>query len=297
MLVNILISTFNGEKYLGEQLDSILSQTYSNYKIYIRDDGSTDNTCSIIKEYATKYSCINYIEGENIGYGPSFLNLLKEANEGDLWAYCDQDDVWLKDKLERGVAYFKDINTMQPEMYSGSYYIANEKLQVLGKVILKNDTHYTFQKAITECRHLGFNCMINAPLRELVLKGNINEIVTHDWWTELVVMEFGDVYEDEVCTVIHRRLNNSVSSSALKTRLHWVVKALQGNSEICNCTLHFRKEFLENMSENNRHILKLFTDYKHTVHGAIQKAFYGKRWRSMFSSEIVLRFLMLIGKI
>ena len=51
------------------------------------------------------------------------------------------------------------------------------------------------------------------------------------------------------------------------------------------------------MSENNRRILELFTDYKHTVHGAIQKAFYGKRWRSMLSSEIVLRFLMLIGKI
>ena len=103
--VVILISTYNGEKYLAEQLDSLLNQTYQNIKIFIRDDGSKDKTIDIIKEYQKKSEKIFLTEGKNIGFINSFFELLKLSNNADYYAYCDQDDVWMEDKIERAVIF------------------------------------------------------------------------------------------------------------------------------------------------------------------------------------------------
>ena len=85
-LVNVLISTYNGEKYIKDQIDSILGQTYSNIKIYVRDDGSSDNTCSILEEYE-KTGKIVLFRGNNVKWGKSFLTLLKKAETGAYWAF------------------------------------------------------------------------------------------------------------------------------------------------------------------------------------------------------------------
>ena len=95
-LVNVLISTYNGEKYIKDQIDSILGQTYPNIRIYVRDDGSSDNTCNILKEYE-KAGKIVLFRGDNVKWGKSFLTLLKKAETGSYWAFSDQDDVWLPD--------------------------------------------------------------------------------------------------------------------------------------------------------------------------------------------------------
>ena len=102
--VQILMSTYYGEKYLREQLDSIIKQTYPLINILIRDDGSSDGTLSILKEYAGKYDHVTYYEGENIGVIQSFLQLLKESDANvNYYAFADQDDVWLPEKIVRAV--------------------------------------------------------------------------------------------------------------------------------------------------------------------------------------------------
>ena len=96
------MSTYNGEKFIREQLDSILAQTYKNIEIVVRDDGSKDNTVSIVKEYMQKNSNITLYEGENLGFIKSFFELLTLV-EADYYSYADQDDVWMENKIELAV--------------------------------------------------------------------------------------------------------------------------------------------------------------------------------------------------
>ena len=92
--VIILLSAYNGEKYIREQIKSIINQTYSEIKIYVRDDGSKDQTPQILKEFADEGMIKLYL-GENIGFVKSFLWLVKNCENADYYAFADQDDVWL----------------------------------------------------------------------------------------------------------------------------------------------------------------------------------------------------------
>ena len=105
--VSVLMSTYNGEKYLHEQINSILGQQGVEIHLLIRDDGSSDGTVEICKEYAKKYNQITFYQGENLGVGKSFLDLLKHAPDADYYSFADQDDVWLEDKIIRAVTMIK----------------------------------------------------------------------------------------------------------------------------------------------------------------------------------------------
>ncbi len=98
--IAILMATYNGEKYLREQIDSILAQTSQQWTLYVHDDGSTDKTYDIIREYAQQHSNIYVLEYESQkGATNNFLSLLRRV-EANYYMFCDQDDVWLKEKVE-----------------------------------------------------------------------------------------------------------------------------------------------------------------------------------------------------
>lgn len=102
MKIQILMSTYNGSRYIRTQLDSIIAQNIVNKELLIRDDGSTDDTVAIIEEYQRKYSWICYYKEKNVGVQKSFFDLLKQADSSaDYIAFADQDDEWLPDKLKR----------------------------------------------------------------------------------------------------------------------------------------------------------------------------------------------------
>lgn len=293
--VNVLISTYNGEKYIEEQIDSVLKQTYDNIKIFIRDDGSKDGTLSILRRYQSENKII-LIEGENIGYGRSFMRLLKQTKEGDFWAFCDQDDVWDEKKIQNAIEKITTLPMDKPAMYFHNFSVTNEKLEQ--QYIYRNQIPgYAFPMAITECLHLGFATVINKNLRKKMLRVDVDKLTTHDWWAELLVMEFGNVYVDDYIGAKHRRLDVSVSSDNLSTRLKWLIRALKGNAEISNITSLFLAEFGTEMQEKDRKILQWFVGDRYSLIKSLKKTFYFHRWRSSFSSEIVVRFLMVIGKI
>lgn len=128
--VAILLSTYNGEKYIKEQMDSLLAQTYPNIKIYIRDDCSTDNTLEILKTYEDDR--IVLIEGEkNLGYPGGFYELLRRCDEEDFYSFCDQYDVWLPEKIERAVDKLKDMNEATPNLYYAGYDFYDSQLNYI----------------------------------------------------------------------------------------------------------------------------------------------------------------------
>jgi rhamnosyltransferase len=109
-MIAILMSAYNGAKYIREQIDSLLGQTYQDFVVHIRVDGSTDGTTEIVDEYARKYpDKIKHVDvgGNNLGCGQSFMWLLEHA-EADHYMYCDQDDVWLPTKVEETLAKMKE---------------------------------------------------------------------------------------------------------------------------------------------------------------------------------------------
>ena len=293
--VNVLISTYNGERYIREQIDSVLRQTYENVVIYVRDDGSTDKTIDILKNYEENHNIILSL-GNNIGYGKSFLSLLQQADKGDYWAFCDQDDVWEDDKLEHALQCMRGTNDSGPVLYVHDYWLTDENLNPV-EVYHNKVKGFDFGMSITQCVHMGFSTVFNSGFRELMLKGNIDNIPTHDWWAELIAMEFATVYEDDYIGAWHRRLDNSVSGMDIVNRIKWLGRALKGNSEILSITGEFERVFADDMDINDLNILRLFVSEKYSLIKAIKKAFYSKRWRTSLSSECVVRLLMLVGKI
>lgn len=298
-VVNVLISTYNGEKYIREQIDSVLKQTYKNIMIFIRDDGSTDHTVDILKTYVDRFPKMISLEcGSNIGFGKSFLTLLRNASEGDFWAFCDQDDVWKKNKIERAVNILNNNSLSDiPLLVHSAYVETDERLNILGEKIDPNLEDYNFIRSITEVRHMGFSEMINKRLRKLALEGDINHLNSHDHWIEMIVMEFGRVFSDNEIMSYHRRLDISISGMSLTNRIKWFRKALMGENEISPQAMEFQRTFGERMRRDDYNKLRWFCTDRYHLINSLKKAFYIHRWRPQLTSEIVCRLLMLVGKI
>ena len=134
-MIAILMSTYNGERFLREQLDSILSQTYTAWQLYVRDDGSTDATVSILREYATAHPervIIDLSEGKPLGACGSFMHLLAQHGDADYFAFADQDDVWLPNKLEVSLAAMEQAEREHPNIpivVHSDLQVVDEQLQ------------------------------------------------------------------------------------------------------------------------------------------------------------------------
>ena len=113
--VQILMSTYNGQTYLRKQIESILRQTYQNIELVIRDDGSKDETVSILREYEQQFKNIRVIYGKNVGVNNSFFLLLEQCN-ADYIAFADQDDIWLPEKIQSAVEKLDKYNV--PAVYT-----------------------------------------------------------------------------------------------------------------------------------------------------------------------------------
>ena len=181
--VAVLISTYNGEKYLKEQLNSIFNQTYSNIEIVIRDDGSSDGTIDLIKEYQQKYSNITLEKGNNVGFIKSFFALLNLAN-ADYYAYCDQDDVWLENKIELAVNALNKADNTKPNMVFGNsdYYDENMNFSSKGE----QHKTFSFQNSLYECVAQGMTMTINQVAKEMITQNIPEKCLFHDWWTYMI---------------------------------------------------------------------------------------------------------------
>lgn len=127
--VLVLMSTYNGEKYLREQLDSIFYQKNVEVKVLVRDDGSKDGTINILDEYS-KYNHLFYIKSENINWMHSFWVLVNMANGFDYYAFSDQDDIWDEDKLFRAVLKLEKYGNT-PVIYCANQRIVDKDMNIL----------------------------------------------------------------------------------------------------------------------------------------------------------------------
>ena len=308
--VNILMSTYNGELYIKEQLDSIFSQTYENFQLFIRDDASSDRTLEVIegykenlaKEQADKLVIISNSDKENWGYMRSFWWLLKNSTDADFYAFCDQDDVWLPNKLKNGVEKLVAEKKDSPLLYTArfDYYSGNMEFQEHGIIY---PYEISFDKVAFYTPAFGFTIMINSCLREMALKSKNLTNIPHDAWCLKIATAFGKVVYDKEITAKYRRHDNTVThASASKWKLvkEWIKNdILRGNLEERYWFLdRFEEEYGNELSTEDREFIQLF-GMKENSTGIIRRVkriFYKHRLRPTLGGEIALRICFLLGK-
>ncbi|MGI6455394.1 MAG: glycosyltransferase [bacterium] len=197
-MIKILLSTYNGESYIREQLESYTYQTYKDFEVLVRDDGSTDKTVEIIKNFRALYN-IKLVCGENKGVNGSFFELLSIAGESQYYAFSDQDDYWLPEKLNRAVSTIKSFesNRNMPFLYCSSFIKADRNLIPIKHV--KRNIEPSFSNSLLQSIASGLTIVINNSARELLLSHlpDMKKICMYDWWFALVISAFGVVYYDQ----------------------------------------------------------------------------------------------------
>lgn len=209
--VLVLMSTYNGEKYVSKQLDSILSQKDIEVHILIRDDGSSDATCSILQEYKNKFpDLIECVHGENIGWRKSFFTLADTARQNypqyNYYAFADQDDIWLPEKLKRGVYSLQTLPD-GPNLYCSNLTNYKDGVQ------LGNLRNVKINPSIKGCliRNYATGCtmVFNRDMLELVCKEIPQIIIAHDYWFYMVACLCGHVVIDEESFILYRLHDNN----------------------------------------------------------------------------------------
>ena len=299
--VVVLLSAYNGEKYIREQIESILAQTYQNIRIYVRDDGSKDQTPDILKKYESENKIV-LLKGENKGFIGSFFSLMKESENADYYAWCDQDDIWLPEKIARAVEMLKNSETEVPVLYFSDYDYYDQEMH-FQKHGLDRKRGPSFANSLMDCISLGFNSVFNHKARAMMLEKLPKHSCGHDWWTYMVCAAFGNViYDRGYVSVKYRRLEESVSPGGkgfLETQI-WRFKKFFVNDyfrKIREQLYEFGDLYGWQLSVKDRKVMNLFIKRRYFLWTALKKCFYPVWFRQGIVEEVMVRVLFLIGRL
>lgn len=213
--VAILLSTHNGEAFLSQQLDSFLQQTYARWTLYWRDDASEDNTVGVVTDFARAADHGRVVAipdaSARLGISGSFLTLLRAVMAFDapppVIAFADQDDVWLPEKLARGVAALAVVPEQEPALYCARQILVDAELQRIG-LSRRPRRSPGFPAALTQNIATGCTVMVNRAAAELIARSRAPGATLHDWWCYLVVAAGGGhILMDDAPVVLYRQHN------------------------------------------------------------------------------------------
>lgn len=232
------MATYNGQKYLSEQIDSILSQTHKNWQIIVSDDGSQDNTLTLLNDYANRLGPEKFIivKGPGKGFVANFLSMVcRQGIKGDYYAYADQDDIWVPNKLERALEWLRTISVEVPALYCSRTELVDEHGHSLKYSTLFKRSP-SFSNALVQSIAGGNTMVFNqAAFNLLRMAGDKLNIITHDWWTYLLITGVGGkVYYDPVPSLKYRQHAFNLIGSNLGWRARWkrVIDLFRGRFKI-----------------------------------------------------------------
>ena len=212
--------TWNGSRFLDAQLDSLANQTHANWFLIVSDDGSTDDTLKIIERFARDHPRrVTRVEGPRQGACANFISLAADpAIDADFFAFSDQDDIWLPDKLCRAIDALSAVPAGKPAMYCGRTELAAEDGRVYGlSPLFKRPP--SFQNALVQSLGGGNTTVFNRATKKLVERAGRLEVVSHDWWVyQLVSAAGGTVLYDPRPVLKYRQHADNVLGANLGWR-------------------------------------------------------------------------------
>lgn len=287
----VLMSTYNGEKYIKEQIDSIFAQKNVNVSLLVRDDGSSDNTLSILDEYTSNF--VKVLKGSNVGAKYSFLYALQNAPDADYYAFSDQDDVWDDDKLINAISKISDSekkNSDIPLLYCGRTRLVDSNLNFMrnGKTFHRRSIEWLCGEPLSAA---GCTMVFNKRLKDIVASYIPVTFPMHDAWvTNVCLAVGGTVIYDDIPHISYRQHSLNVVGgnrnffSSIKRRILFYKKmgsnyhvkmyreiihaysALMPENNIVRC------EMICNYGRNFKNKMKLITD-KMFWHGSMKWKF------------------------
>ena len=263
MKVSILLATYNGEKYLREQIDSLLNQTYQDFIIYISDDNSSDSTLEIIKYYKDKFPNKFQILNHELSFGSAkgnFLFLLKNV-DSDVFLFCDQDDVWTQDHVEILITEYKELSSEDkklPILIHSDLTVVDSDLNIIASSFMHfakipnnpQNRFYYLSNNVTGCVSL-----VNNALKQIVfsnqesLNQNLENITMHDHFFALIAVLFGKkIYINKTTNLYRQHGKNEVGAGS-------------GYSFLENMKKLFSVEKYRIALDKQKNMIKFFVEY------------------------------------
>jgi len=304
--VHILLSTYNGERYLEEQLNSLLAQDFSReICVWVRDDGSSDGTLAILRRFEKEHDWKFKVNaGRNIGVVRSFFRLLELTPQEGYFAFCDQDDIWNRDKLTRAIAQLETIPENVPAMYCSRTELIDKVGRHLGYWPPIPRKGPGFANALIENIAVGCTIVLNSAAKRLISGAlpDPDRVIMHDWWTYLCVSAFGRVIYDPEPSIRYRQHGgNTVGGTNLVFRKLRVKIANfwrnRGKFRLRAQAEEFDRLFGDQLSSESRRILKDFLKVRASLVSRVRYAFSTDLYRQMPLDHLMFRVLYIMKHI
>lgn len=291
------MSTFNGERFLRAQLDTLLEQDYCPTNLLIRDDGSTDQTVEIIKEYQLQFNNIRLIEGSNIGVVRSFFELFIAASpDAEYFALCDQDDLWSPAKISSAVSAI-GVSDVPHLFVSSFHYIDSENTEFGTSPLPRKELG--LRHALVQNRFPGCTMVLNRAALQLVTSQmpDLTRLRIHDWWIYLVVGVFGKVRFEPQPLISYRQ--HAMNTIGLKeSRLDARFRRLLTNERYCTQQANLLKECFEGIMDGESwRILNRFISERTTLWECARYAITKDVYRQEVVNDLILRVLILLNRV
>lgn len=296
----VLLATYNGGKYIRDFLDSLVAQTYTDFKLLVRDDGSKDDTLEILRSYSHKID-IAFID-ENIRLGPakSFLALLEQVGDDfDFYFFADQDDFWNESKMERAVDQLS-LKGDEVAMYCSRLEYVDECLVHISYSNIPRV--FRLENALVENVATGCTVALNRSARHLILEHPPSSVIMHDWWFYIACAALGTVIYDPTPTIKYRQHGNNAIGAAtnifqdVKRRLNRFIANDGGIFGLAAQTLEFKRCFFGLLSKNQQMLVDDIINGKKTFSKRLQLVFASKFIRQRRLDTLILRLLFLVGR-
>lgn len=278
--VCVLMSSYNGEKYIKEQIDSILAQEEVEIYLLIRDDGSRDATLNILEKYE-KLDNVRLIKGENLGVKKSFLSLIAMAPDYfDYYALSDQDDYWLTDKMISAINHIEGAgeNLDDNFLYYSNTCLVDENLFPLNEKGYNVDRPYNFGEILIRNCASGCTYVFGRKLKSLIQirrDVNIEKIPMHDHWINMICLATGGniIFEKKSHILYRQHGENAIGN---KRTLYVKIRTsslLNKNDKRYNYCFQLFFKYKDYLGEIEKKKLKRVIDYKNSIKDTVGLAF------------------------
>lgn len=298
MKIAVLMSTYNGEKYLRRQIESILQQDCPMpVDLWVRDDGSQDGTRDLLQEYQREGK-LRWYTGPNLRPARSFLDLVKHCEGYDYYAFADQDDVWKPAKLARAIARLAD--RQEPALYFSNARMVAEDLQDMGRDVYRSCPYRDFKTLCIAGGLLGCTMVFNGALARILQRTPVPEqLIMHDFYAAQVCGAYGgSILYDAEATMLYRQHSHNVVGvsrgklDALKDRLQTVthrpaVTVAQQARNVLDCCGDLPEG-------ENRNWLRRVAGYTGNIFSAVALALSPKVHYTNWNKAVTLRLALLL---